>query len=209
MSKIKIAVFASGSGTNLQAVIDHIEKGNIYGEIAVILSNKQEAYALERGKKHGIESIYIGRKNVPNEEERNNHKIIEILKSKNIDLIVLAGYMNILGKDLVEEYKHRIINIHPSLIPSFCGKGFYGEKVHKGVLEYGVKITGATVHFVDEGTDTGPVILQKAVEVKDTDTAETLAKRVLEVEHQLLPMAVKLFAEGKLKIEGRKVKIIR
>lgn len=207
MSKIKIAVFASGSGTNLQAVMDHIENGSINGEICVVISNKQEAYALDRAKQQGIEAIYIERKKFPNKEER-NHKIIDILKSKKIDLIVLAGYMNILGKDLVEEYKYRIINIHPSLIPSFCGKGFYGEKVHQAVLEYGVKITGATVHFVDEGTDTGPVILQKAVEVRDTDTVDTLAKRVLTVEHQLLPMAVKLFAEGRLKVEGRRVKII-
>jgi phosphoribosylglycinamide formyltransferase-1 len=206
MSKINIAVFVSGGGTNLQSIIDHIEAGNINGTIQIILSSREDAYALQRAQRHGIQGIYMGKKNYPDLKER-NEKIMELLNEKKIDLIVLAGYMSILDKEVVETYRNRIINIHPSLIPSFCGKGFYGEKVHKAVLEYGVKITGATVHFVDEGTDTGPVILQKAVPVKDDDTVETLAKRVLTVEHELLPRAIKLFAEQKLKIEGRRVRI--
>ncbi|WP_207707304.1 phosphoribosylglycinamide formyltransferase [Crassaminicella thermophila] len=206
MSKINIAVFVSGGGTNLQAIIDNIKKGNIDGNIEVIISSKKDAYALERGKKHGIEGIYIGKNNYPNLAER-TYKILEILEEKQIDLIILAGFMSILDKEIVQRYKNRIINIHPSLIPSFCGRGFYGKKVHEAVLNYGVKVTGATVHFVDEGTDTGPVILQKTVIVKDDDTVESLSKRVLEVEHEILPMAIKLFAEGKLKVEGRKVRI--
>ncbi|KXG73799.1 Phosphoribosylglycinamide formyltransferase [Thermotalea metallivorans] len=203
-----MAVFISGGGTNLQAMIDHIEKGAIPGKIEVVISSREDAYGLVRAKKHGIEGIYIGKKNYPDLEEREN-KILAVLEEKKVDLIVLAGYMSIFGEKLVEKYRNRIINVHPALIPSFCGKGFYGERIHQAVLDYGVKVTGATVHFVDEGTDTGPVILQKAVEVKDEDTVQTLAKRVLEIEHELLPKAIQLFAEGKLVIEGRKVRIIR
>ncbi len=206
MSKINIAVLISGGGTNLQAVIDKIEEGAIPARIAVVISSREDAYGLKRAEAHGIEGIYIGASNYPDPKLRRK-KILELLRDKKIDLIVLAGYMSILDKEIVEAYPNRIINIHPSLIPSFCGKGFYGKRVHKSVLEYGAKVTGATVHFVDEGTDTGPVILQKAVEVKDEDTVETLAQRVLEVEHELLPLAVKLFAEGRLDIEGRKVKV--
>ncbi|MFZ5966872.1 MAG: phosphoribosylglycinamide formyltransferase [Bacillota bacterium] len=206
MSKIRIAVFVSGGGTNLQSLIDSIEAGWIPGSIELVLSSKENVYALERAKKHGIEGVYIGKKNYPNIEER-NHKILDLLKEREIDCIVLAGYMSIIGREIVGAYQNRIINIHPSLIPSFCGHGYYGESVHQAVLEYGAKITGATVHFVDEGMDTGPVILQKSVEVQDDDTVETLAKRVLAVEHELLPRAVKLFAENRLKIEGRRVRI--
>lgn len=207
MSNINIAVFVSGGGTNMQAIIDEIEKGNIKGNIKVVISSNSEAFALERAKKHNIEGIYIGKKNYPEQLERTK-EIIKVLKERKIDLIILAGYMSILEKELINEYKNRIINIHPSLIPSFCGKGFYGKKVHQGVIDYGVKVTGATVHFVDEGTDTGPVILQEAVQVKQDDTADSLAARVLEVEHKLLPMAVKYFADGKLRVEGRKVYIV-
>ncbi|WP_053955869.1 phosphoribosylglycinamide formyltransferase [Inediibacterium massiliense] len=203
---INIAAFVSGGGTNLQALIDEIGKKNIDGKIQIILSSNEKAYALKRGEKHGIASIYIGKKNFPDINER-NEKIIEILKEKNIDLIVLAGYMSILDEKLVKLYKNKIINIHPSLIPSFCGKGFYGKKVHEGVLEYGAKITGATVHFVDEGTDTGPVIMQKSVMVKEEDTVDSLAERVLKVEHEILPLAVQYFCEGRIKVEGRKVRI--
>ncbi|QZY55718.1 phosphoribosylglycinamide formyltransferase [Crassaminicella profunda] len=206
MSKINIAVLVSGGGTNLQSIIDHIENGNIDGQIGVVISSKEDAYALKRAKKHGIEGVYIGKENFPDLNER-NLKILQILEDKQIDLIVLAGYMSILDKNMVEKYKNRMMNIHPSLIPSFCGKGFYGKKVHEAVIEYGVKLTGATVHFVDEGTDTGPVIMQKSVEVKDADTAEDVAKRVLEVEHEILPLSVKLFAEGKLKVIGRRVTV--
>lgn len=207
MSEIRIAVLVSGNGSNLQALIDSIEKGEIKGKIEVVISNKKDAYALERAKKYGIEGVYIGKFNYPRKEERDK-KLIEILNEKKIDLIVLAGYMSILHERIVNMYRNRIINIHPSLIPSFCGKGYYGERVHKAVLDYGVKLTGATVHFVDEGADTGPIILQRAVEVNFDDTVETLSKKVLKVEHQLLPLAVKLFCEGKLRVIGRKVEII-
>ena len=206
MSKIRIAALVSGSGTNLQALIDQIEIGNIPASMEVVLSNREDAYALERAKRHGIEGIYIGSKNFPNLKERND-RLERILEERKIDLILLAGYMQILEGTIIEKFRNRIINIHPSLIPSFCGQGFYGEHVHRAVLEYGVKVTGATVHFVDEGADTGPIILQKSVVVEAEDTVEQLAKRVLAVEHELLPLAVRLFAEGKLVVEGRKVKI--
>jgi phosphoribosylglycinamide formyltransferase-1 len=204
MSSVRIGVLISGGGTNLQAIIDNIKDGKIKGEINLVLSNRKNAYGLVRAKKAGIDTLYINRKEFASEEEYNK-KILEELKKRNIELIVLAGYLKVLPKEFMKEYNGKIINIHPSLIPSFCGKGCYGGKVHEMVLEYGVKFTGATVHFVDEGTDTGPIILQKVVEVKDYDTVDSLKQRVLEVEHQLLPEAVKLFCENKLVIKGRKV----
>lgn len=204
MSLVKIGVLISGGGTNLQSLIDNIKEEKIKGEIKLVISNRKEAYGLIRAKKEGIETLYINRKEFKTEEEY-NEKIMEEFKKRNIHLVVLAGYLKVLSKEFIESYKGRIINIHPSLIPSFCGKGCYGEKVHEMVLKYGVKLTGATVHFVDEGTDTGPIIIQRAVEVKDDDTVDTLKRRVLEVEHQLLPEAVRLFCENKLSIEGRKV----
>lgn len=206
MPGIRIAVLVSGGGTNLQAIIDQIEQEKLPGQIEIVISSKEDAFALERAKAHGIEGICIGKKNFPSLKEREN-KIVAILEEKRIELVVLAGYLSILGENMVRKYKNKIINVHPSLIPSFCGKGFYGERVHRGVLDYGVKITGATVHFVDEGTDTGPIILQKSVEVLDGDTIETLASRVLKVEHELLPKAIQLLAEGKLEVVGRRVKI--
>ncbi len=202
----RIAVLVSGRGSNLQTIIDNIENGSINGRIEVVISSKQDAYALERAEKYNIDGVYIGKSNLPDIDERND-KIIQILHEKEIDLIVLAGYMNILNEKIVRLYRNRIINIHPSLIPSFCGRGFYGERVHKAVLDYGVKLTGATVHFVDEGADTGPVIFQKTVEVDFDDTVETLAKKVLKVEHELLPLGVKFFCEDRLKVYGRRVKI--
>ena len=204
MSLVKIGVLISGGGTNLQSLMDNIKEEKIKGEINLVISNRKEAYGLIRAKKEGIETLYINRKEFKTEEEY-NEKIMEEFKKRNIHLVVLAGYLKVLSKEFIESYKGRIINIHPSLIPSFCGKGCYGEKVHEMVLKYGVKLTGATVHFVDEGTDTGPIIIQRAVEVKDDDTVDTLKRRVLEVEHQLLPEAVRLFCENKLSIEGRKV----
>ncbi len=201
---IKIAVMVSGGGTNMQAVIDEIEKGNINGSVEIVISSRDNVFSLKRAENHDIESVCIGKNGFPDLEKR-TEEIIRVLEKKEIELVVLAGYMSLIDKRIIEKYPNKIINIHPSLIPSFCGRGFYGAKVHEAVLNYGVKITGATVHFVDEGTDTGPIILQEAVEVKQDDTAETLAARVLEVEHKLLPKAVKLFCEGRLHIEGRKV----
>lgn len=206
MSLVNIGVLISGGGTNLQSLIDNIKEGHINGNIKVVISNKKDAYGLVRAEHEGIESLYINRKEYSSNEEY-NRKILEEFKKREVELVVLAGYLKVLSKEFVEEYKGRIINIHPSLIPSFCGKGYYGEKVHQSVLEYGVKITGATVHFVDEGTDTGQIIIQEAVEVKDDDTVDTLKNRVLEVEHRILPMAVKLYCDRKIKIDGRKVVI--
>ncbi|WP_427340209.1 phosphoribosylglycinamide formyltransferase [Caloranaerobacter sp. DY30410] len=207
MSSVNIGVLISGSGTNLQALIDSIDKGYINGKIKVVISNRKDAYGLVRARKNLIEALYINRKEF-NSDIEFDLKILDELEKRQVELVVLAGYLKVLSKEFVNHYKNRIINIHPSLIPSFCGKGYYGEKVHRAVLEYGVKITGATVHFVDEGADTGPIILQEAVFVDDNDTVDTLREKVLKVEHKLLPMAVKLFCENKLEVIGRKV-IIR
>lgn len=205
---LNIGVLISGGGSNLQALIDEIEAGNIRGRISLIISNKKDAYGLVRGKNSGIESIFLDPKDYADNEEYNK-RLIEEFKKRNIDLIVLAGYLRILSKDLINSYTNKIINIHPSLIPSFCGDGFYGERVHKSIIDHGCKISGATVHFVDEGTDTGPIILQEAVEVKDDDSPETLQKRVLEVEHKILPKAVKLFCENRIEVLGKKTRIRR
>lgn len=194
---VKIGVLISGGGTNLQAVIDNCENKTINGEVNVVISNKSQAFGLQRAKNHNIKAVF------ENEED----KIIEILKENKVDLVVLAGYLKIVSPKLVNEYKNRIINIHPSLIPAFCGKGYYGEKVHQGVIDYGAKVTGATVHFVDEGADTGPIIMQKTVEVKQDDDAKKLAARVLDVEHEILTKSIAMFCENKLTVQGRRVYI--
>jgi len=205
----RIGVLISGSGTNLQALMDAIDTGRIpNAKIVVVISNRRSAYGLERARAHGIPAECILKREFE-DEEAFNRAILERLKYYGVDLVVLAGYLSILSPEVVRSYPNRIINIHPSLIPAFSGKGFYGERVHRAVLDYGAKITGATVHFVDEGTDTGPIILQCPVEVKDDDDVHSLAARVLEVEHQLLPEAVRLFVEGRLSVEGRKVRILK
>lgn len=204
MSSIRIGVLISGNGTNLQALIDHIDSGEINGRICVVISDRDDAYGLVRAKKRGIDAVFINKKDFSNDLAFNK-KILEELKERDIQLLVLAGYLRILSHEIIKEYRNRIINIHPSLIPSFCGKGYYGEKIHRAVLEYGVKITGATVHFVDEGADTGPIIFQKSVEVHNSDTVESLQKKVLKVEHALLIEAVKMFCQGRLKVIDRKV----
>lgn len=201
MRKVRIGVLVSGGGTNLQSLLDGIAGGGINGEVVVAISDRPEAYALERARHHGIKAVYIGRENC-------GRGLREELDAMKVELVVLAGFLTILDRDFVRTYEGRIMNIHPSLIPSFCGKGFYGERVHKAAVEYGVKVSGATVHFVDEGTDSGPIILQEAVAVDGADTAESLAAKVLKLEHKLLPAAVGLYCGGKLKIEGRKVKIL-
>lgn len=198
-----IAVFVSGGGTNFQSIIDNVESGKINGKIKFVLSNRKNAYGLERGKKHGIKTYYLRGDNISVEEY--DKKLLELLRKEEIDLIVLAGFLKILGKEICKEYKNKIINIHPSLIPSFSGDGFYGIKVHEKALEYGVKVSGATTHFVNEKADRGPIILQKPVEVKDEDTPEDLQKRVLKVEHEILVESVRLFCDDLLKVEGRKV----
>lgn len=204
---LNIGVLISGGGTNLQSLIDHINSGYINGKIVAVISNKKDAFGLKRAERENILALWIDRKSYDSDEEY-NRRIIDELKARDVDLVVLAGYLKVLSEEFIREYKNRIINIHPSLIPSFCGKGYYGERVHEEVLKYGVKYTGVTVHFVDEGTDTGPIILQRVVEVKEDDTVETLKERVLKVEHQALPEAVRLYCEGNIKLDGRKVIIL-
>ena len=176
---LKIAVLVSGGGTNLQAIIDKIAEGVITNtEIAVVISNNKNAYALERAKQAGIEAVCVSPKDYENREQF-NQEFLKTLDSYQVDLVVLAGFLVVIPPAMIQKYENRIINIHPSLIPSFCGTGYYGLKVHEGALARGVKVTGATVHFVDEGTDTGPIILQKAVEVQNGDTPEILQRRVM------------------------------
>jgi len=206
LQKVRIGVLISGGGTNLQALIDNIENGLINGEIVVVISDKKGVFGIERARKHGIRAIEIDKRDY-DDKDVFMKAIINELENHDVELVVLAGFLSILSKDFIERYRNRIMNIHPSLIPAFCGKGYYGQRVHKAVLEYGAKISGATVHFVDEGADTGPIILQEAVNVEEDDTPESLAARVLNVEHKLLPQAVKLYCEGKLIIDGRKVRI--
>ena len=198
---LKIAVCVSGGGTNLQAIIDAVENNAITNtEIKVVISNNKNAYALERAKNHNIEGICISPKDYETRAEFNK-AFLETLDSYEVDLVVLAGFLVVIPPEMIAKYRNRIINVHPSLIPSFCGTGFYGLKVHEGALERGVKVTGATVHFVDEGTDTGPIILQKAVYIENGDTAEVLQKRVMEqAEWIILPKAIDLIANGKVSI---------
>ena len=207
---LKLAVLVSGGGTNLQAIIDAISAGKITNAcISVVISNNANAYALERARAHGIEALCISPKDFESREAF-NQAFLDKLNSYNVDLVVLAGFLVVLPEMMIKEYTNRIVNIHPSLIPSFCGKGFYGLKVHEGVLARGVKVTGATVHFVDEGTDTGPIILQKAVEVVQGDTPEVLQRRVMEqAEWVILPKAIDLIANGKVSVEDGHVIIAK
>ena len=199
----RIAVCVSGGGTNLQAIIDAINNKEITNtEIALVISNKKDAFALERANKAGIDSIYINPKDYNNSSDFGN-KMVNVLNDFNIDLVVLAGYLVIIPKEMTEAYKYRIINIHPSLIPAHCGMGYYGLKVHESVLACGNKVTGATVHFVDEEADHGPIILQKAVNVLEGDSAEILQKRVMEeAEWKILPKAIDLIGKGCVYVEN-------
>lgn len=199
--KKRIAVFCSGSGSNLQSILDREEEIN--GRVLLVLSSSTNAYALQRAKDHKIDTAVLARG-----ENDFTEKMLSLLEKYRIDLIVLAGYLSILPSEIVVRYENAILNIHPSLIPAFCGKGFYGIKVARAMLERGVKIAGATVHFVDEGADTGPIVMQKTVAVQEDDTPETLQQRVLhEAEHKILPEAVKLFCDGKLIVEKGRVRI--
>ena len=196
---VKIAVLVSGRGSNLQTIINSIEKGYIENAgINVVISNKGDAYALERGKNHGISTVFLDPSRCDNAGY--DRKILEVLKQYDIDLLLLAGYFQLLGPEIIEAYRNRILNIHPSLLPSFKGL-----RAQKQALEYGVKVVGCTVHFVDEGLDSGPIILQSCVPVIQGDTEKTLTARILEQEHIIYPEAVRLFVEGKLKIKGRTV----
>lgn len=205
---LRIGVLVSGGGTNLQAIIDGIKEESITNaSIEVVISNNNNAYALERAKNSGIDAVCISPKNYEKREEFNT-ALIEKLDEYKLDLVVLAGCLVVLPAELIRKYSNRIINIHPSLIPSFCGKGYYGLKVHEEALRRGVKVTGATVHFVDEGTDTGPIIFQKAVDIEDDDTAEVLQRRVMEqAEWVIMPKAINYIANNRLKIIDGKVKV--
>lgn len=206
---MNIAVFVSGGGTNLQALIDAQNRGEIKnGKITFVIASNDGAYALERAKKAGIPTAVVSRKSYSSKEEYDK-AILAKLDGKNIDLIVLAGFLSILGKELVEKYANKIINIHPSLIPLFCGDGFYGKKVHTAVLASGMKVTGATAHFVNEITDGGAIILQKAVPIEQGDNEDILQYRVMrQAEWEILPKAVSLFCEGRIKINCNKTEII-
>lgn len=197
---LRVGVMVSGGGTNLQAILDAVDSGKVTNaEVVTVISNNPNAYALERAKKHGIPAICISPKQFETREAF-NEALLEQVDACNLDLIVLAGFLVKIPEKMVEKYQHRIINIHPSLIPSFCGVGYYGLKVHEAALACGVKVTGATVHFVDGGMDTGPIILQKAVEVEEGDTPEILQRRVMEqAEWVILPKAIDLIANGKVK----------
>ncbi|WP_296879201.1 phosphoribosylglycinamide formyltransferase [Thomasclavelia sp.] len=195
----KIAVFVSGGGTDLQSVIDAVNHGSINGEIVLVVSNRKNAYGLTRAKNAGIETAVV---------KKDDQLLVKMLQERNVDLIVLAGYLAILTDVLIDAYPNKIINIHPSLIPSFCGPGFYGMHVHESVLNKGVKVTGATVHFVTGEVDGGPIILQEACNIDDLDNAEDIQKRVLEIEHQLLPKAVALFCDDRIVVENERAKVI-
>lgn len=206
---LNVVVLVSGGGTNLQAVIDAVRDGNISNtKITGVISNNKNAYALERAKKSGIENLCISPKDFETREQF-NEEFLKAVDDMEPDLIVLAGFLVVIPPKMIERYTNRIINIHPSLIPSFCGTGYYGIKVHEAALSRGVKVVGATVHFVDEGTDTGPIILQRAVNVEQDDTPEILQRRVMEqAEWKILPLAIDLIANGKVKVEDGKTVIL-
>ena len=190
-----IAVLVSGGGTNLQSIIDAVEAGRINGQIKLVISNKEGAYGLERAENHNIRAVF----------EKDEQAIIDIMKESQIDLVVLAGFLKILSPNFTKAFENRIINIHPSLIPSFCGKGYYGLRVHEAAVEYGVKVSGATVHFVDENADTGPIIRQETVEVLPEDSPQDLQQRVLKIEHRILSQVVADYCDDKIRVVGRKV----
>ena len=196
---VNIGVLVSGSGTNLQAIIEAIEAGKIEGKICIVISDNPNAYAIKRAKKYNIKTQYINYKEFNNREEYDK-KIISLLKEKDCDLVVLAGYMKILTPYFINAYKNKIMNIHPALLPSFPGL-----HVQKKAIDHGVKVSGCTVHFVDEGLDSGPIIIQQVVEVKDDDTEESLAERILREEHRIYPRAIQLFSEGRLVVKERGV----
>ncbi|MDY5647209.1 MAG: phosphoribosylglycinamide formyltransferase [Lachnospiraceae bacterium] len=205
---LRVAVLVSGGGTNLQAIIDGVDNKTITNaQIVTVISNNQNAYALERAKMHGIPAKCISPKNF-RDRDAFNEALLREVKEAGADLIVLAGFLVVIPEKMIAEYRNRIINVHPSLIPSFCGTGYYGLRVHEAALARGVKVTGATVHFVDEGTDTGPIILQKAVAVQQDDTAKSLQLRVMEeAEWKILPQAIDLIANGLVTVEDGRVRI--
>lgn len=205
-AKKKIAVLVSGGGSNLQSLIDHEKTGYFPGEIVVVISNNRNAFGLTRATQNEISSIYLSKENYPT-NQLYDQKLLELFAEYEIDLIVLAGYLRYITPDLIEKYPNKIINIHPSLLPAFGGQGFYGLRVHQAVFERGAKVSGATVHFVDAGQDTGPIILQEALHLDQTWQAEQIQAEILKIEHELLPLAVKYFCEDQLRVINKRVYI--
>jgi len=201
---LNLCVLASGWGSNLSSIIHSRKTGKISSDIVLVISNNSASNALNIARENQIPAVHLSAKQFSSEAEYEN-RFFELLKQYKVDMIILAGYMKMIPVRIVKEYKNRILNIHPALIPSFCGKGLYGLKVHEAVLEYGAKVTGVTIHLVDEEYDTGPIVIQRTVPVNDNDTAETLQKRVLEVEHEIYTEAIKLFETKKFNISGRRV----
>ncbi|MBN1756168.1 phosphoribosylglycinamide formyltransferase [bacterium] len=206
LSELRLAVFASGSGSNLQAIIDAIKEGKLEARINLVVSDKIDAFALERAQKEGISTVYINRKDFSERGDFIN-RLLAIMDEYRVNFIVLAGYMKKVPTELVRKFTGRMLNIHPALVPAFCGKGYYGMKVHQAVVDYGVKVTGVTVHLVDEEYDNGAIVAQCTVKVMDDDTAESLAERVLEYEHAIYPETIQLFAADRVDIRGRKTYI--
>ncbi len=201
---MRCAVFASGGGSNFQALLDRREAGELHVEFSLMIGNNSRAAAFDRARSHSITSIHLAPSHFETPQEY-TEKLLSVLQKHRIDMIILAGYMRMIPAEVVKAYRHKILNIHPALLPAFGGKGMYGKKVHEAVIEYGAKITGITVHFVDEHYDQGPVILQEVVRVEDDDNAETLAKRVLAMEHASYWKAVEAVAQGRIRVEGRRV----
>ena len=206
MNRLRIGVLASGGGTNLQVIIDSCERGEVDGDVVVVVSNVPDAYALVRAEKHGIAAYCFPHEGMTREQHEAD--IIECLEKHKVDLVCLAGYLRMLTSRMIDRYAGRILNTHPALLPSFGGEGMHGLNVHAAVLDYGVKVTGCTIHVVTLEVDGGPIVLQKAVPVLEDDTPETLQARVLKEEHKLYPRALQLFAEGKVKVEGRRARIL-
>jgi phosphoribosylglycinamide formyltransferase-1 len=206
MQRIRIGVLASGGGTNLQSIIDACERGEIDGDVAVVISNVPDAFAIERARKHRIDAYSFPHQGVTREQHEAD--VIECLEQHKVNLVCLAGYLRMLTPVFINKYAGRLMNTHPALLPAFGGKGMHGLKVHQSVLDYGCKVSGCTIHFVTLEVDGGPIILQKSVPVQEGDTAEILQERVLKEEHKLFPRAIQLFAQGKLKIDGRRVRIL-
>lgn len=207
MEGIRIGVLASGNGTNLQAIMDACTRGEIPGRVVVVLSNNPKARALDRARLAGIPAVAMHHRAFP-DRDTFDAKLVEILHSYEVDLVCLAGFMRVLGSSFIRQFPDRIMNIHPALLPAFGGLGMYGDRVHQTVLDSGVRFSGCTIHFANEAPDGGPIILQAVVPVLDTDTPQTLAERVVAEEHRFYPEAVRLFAEGRLQVVGRRVRIL-
>ena len=207
MEKLRIAVFASGRGSNFEAILKNILAGKLQAEIVVVISNKRTAGALEIARQHNIPAYFVSAKKFPEQKDFDG-EVMKILHAHKANFIALAGYLKMISPEIVHKYRGRILNIHPALLPSFGGKGMYGHHVHEAVLNYGCKVSGVTVHLVDESYDTGPPVIQRCVPVLDDDTPESLAARVLKVEHEVYSEAIRYFAEGRVRIEGRRVRIL-